>query len=251
MFVMLRPLCLVLMAAMCAPPAQQETDPGGRVQWPGVTVDLDRQYVDVDAMSGVRGGWLEQVACTLGTREHESVVYVKGLPSRIHAGLLLLGLEPGKPGRWTPRADESGMLLGFDEQPPVGPRVAVNVVYRIPVRPGSSLGWFPDPVIVLEVPASVWVMDYHSGKPLPAEVGWVFGGSGMFTDYTGRERYIADVSGSVVGIVTFGDEMLGWSRVVPDAEDISAPEWVPNAAVMPPFGSPVILRLRPLDPIVE
>ena len=42
-------------------------------------------------------GWLEQVACMVGTREHESLVVVEAKPSEVHAALLLLGLEPGTP----------------------------------------------------------------------------------------------------------------------------------------------------------
>lgn len=219
--------------------------PPQSVRWPNLTVNLDGRYVDVKSMSGICTGWLEQVACLVGTREHEAVIYVKAAPSLIHAALLLLDCEPGTPGRWKAQSDENGMPTRYTEVPPTGSRVAVNVVYTLPVVSGS-LGWMPDPVIVLEVPVTVWVIDYYSGSPLPADDGWVFGGSRMFTDYTGQDRYTADVTGSVVGIVTFGDELLGYERVIPDAADVADPEWIPNRRVMPPFGSSVLLRLRPI-----
>ena len=53
---------------------------------------------------------------------------------------------------------------------------------------------------------------------------WMFAGSGFVRDSAAPsgERYAADLSGSVVGLVTFGDEMLAWPEVMSDQEAVEA-----------------------------
>ncbi len=67
----------------------------------GIVVRLDEATVEVQAWTCLEAGWLEQVACSPNSREHESLVVVKAKPSEIHAALLLAGFEPGSPGTWS------------------------------------------------------------------------------------------------------------------------------------------------------
>jgi len=217
-------------------PMESETEPGSEpeesrlVEWPYLTVDLVNRVVEIDGYVSINAGWLEQVICTPPTRTHESIIVTPATPSHIHAALLLLGLEPGRPGRWYAEVDESdGAVLGYRVEPPVGPMVRATVVYESNGQP-------------IEVPINEWIRDHHTGLTLPDEP-WVFAGSVMAEDQSGREVYAADHSGSIMGLVTFGDEVLGWSEVLPDAAAVRAPEWEANTNAMPEIGAAVVVRL--------
>jgi hypothetical protein len=58
------------------------------------------------------------------------------------------------------------------------------------------------------------------------------------------EHYVADMTGSIIGLVTFGDEVVGFARVMPDSADVSEPVWEVDPERVPPIGTPVTLILR-------
>jgi len=202
------------------------------VTWPHVRVDLRKRIVEVDAFSGINSGWLEQIVCTPEGRVHETVVVALARPSHIHAALLLLGLEPGRPGSWE-RATTAEGKPTYAIVAPAGPKVRLSVRYE---RGGA----------VVEEPVAQWVRDANSGKLLPDEP-FLFGGSKIVTNDAGVTGYAADFTGSIAGLVTFGDETLGWVEVLPDKEAVLAPEWLANTDAMPEMGTPVTLRLTPVD----
>lgn len=202
------------------------------VTWPHVRVDLQKRIVEVDAFSGITSGWLEQIVCTPEGRVHETVVVALARPSHIHAALLLLGLEPGKPGSWE-RATTAEGGSTYAVVAPVGPKVRLTVRYE---RGGEEV----------EEPVVRWVRDANSGKLLPDEP-FVFGGSRIVSNDAGITGYAADFTGSIAGLVTFGDETLGWVEVLPDKEAVLAPEWLANTEAMPEMGTPITLCLRPVD----
>ncbi len=190
----------------------------------GVTVLTEAHEVRIDAVACLDEGWLEQVACSPGTREHESLIVVKALPSQVHAALLLAGFEPGAPGRWT--QDGTDLRL----EPPTGDRLEVFVSY---VKDGAAV----------EEPIGAWITD-DGGARFP-EVPWVFGGSVIARnpEWMGPgEHYVADQTGSIIGLVTFGDEVIGWSTVMSDQEAVQPLEW--KVGDVPPVGTPVVLIVR-------
>ena len=63
---------------------------------------------------------------------------------------------------------------------------------------------------------------------------------------TGVERYVADGSGSLVGLVTFGDETIGALEVIPDSASAAQPMWEVWSERMPPMGSRVQVRITGL-----
>ena len=67
-------------------------------------------------------------------------------------------------------------------------------------------------------------------------------------DGRGGQRYTADVTGSTVGLVTFGDELIAYAQVIPDQAEISQPRWQAHTALIPPEGSDVVLILKPYKP---
>ena len=243
----------------------------GVVHWPYLTVHVKERYIDIEGVIGINDGYLEQVACTPGTRGYESLVIAFARPSHIHAALLLLGLEPGKPGRWEAVAADADHAKGsYRVVPPKGDKVKVTVLYRKVAKKGAEMATGEDDAekkaegeedvkekvagkeddakeegAMVEVPVQDWIVDINTGKRFP-DGAWVFGGSRMKKDFTDTERYVADLSGSIVGLVTFGDEVLGWNEVWPDEEAVLEPEWVCNTKEMPAWNAKVVLRLRAL-----
>lgn len=64
-------------------------------------------------------GVLEMFACPKQTKEHESIVALDGPAHLVHAGLLALGIEPGRPARFEP-----------EFSPPIGPQIDIFVVWK-------------------------------------------------------------------------------------------------------------------------
>ena len=201
-----------------APHDSPVIDVEGVAVWP--------QKVEIRAVVCLDAGWLEQIACSPGTREHEALVVVEIRPSDVHGALLSAGFEPGSPGRWT---DEGGVVTAI---PPTGDRLRIEVRYQRDSR-------------TVEEPIGAWMIGSIHGQPFP-EAHWVFAGS-AFADnpeWMGPgEHYVADLSGSVIGLVTFGDEVIGFETVMADQEAVEPMQWKVNTAHVPPIGTPVTLIL--------
>lgn len=192
----------------------------------GVVADRAAGEVRVVAEVACDRGWLEQAACKAGTREHESLLVVEALPSTVHAALLLLGARPGAPGGWTQAPDGAVARTA-----PSGDRLEVLV--------RGSFG---------ERPLADWIEDPLGGRAFPADA-WVFAGSRTRPNTRSMgpgEHYVADRTGSVVGIVTFGDEVVAFREVLPDRAEIESPAWQARTGRMPAPGTRVelVLRLR-------
>lgn len=187
---------------------------------PGVQVDRHAHTVVVDATVALDTGWLEQAVCSVGTREHESILTVAAPPSTLHAALLLAGFQPGHPGSWRGQA----------RVPPAGDALSLCV------RVNGA-----------ETPLAAWVHDPVRGAVFPDQA-WVFAGSAIRPNTRAMgpgEHYVADMTGSVVGIVTFGDEVIAFEQVLSDQADVDAPTWQVRTSAVPPVGTPVQLIIRP------
>lgn len=214
-----------------SPPPQPQPPRYAEVDWPHLKIDLNNKVVEIEGYSGINEGWLEQIICLAGTRTHESILITEASPSHIHAALLLIGLEPGHPGWWKIDPDDPEGKKWI-VQPPKGSPVSIAVQ------------WTDKQDQKHEVPIREWVRDFHTHNLLP-DGPWIFGGSMMRPDYTGKTVYVADHSGSIAGLVTFGDELLGWNEILPDQEAVAAPEWEANTPAMPEPGMRVTIRLSP------
>ncbi|HBZ97551.1 MAG: hypothetical protein CMJ41_02095 [Phycisphaerae bacterium] len=199
---------------------------------PGLWVEPTAGRLGFRAWVCLDEGWLEQVVCSPGTREHESLMVTDVPASSIHAGLLLLGLEPGRPGRWR---EEGTTVVAI---PPAGPELSVSVV------------WSEDDGTSRSGAIDSWIVDVREQIDYPTD-RWVFAGS---IELQGEEAaragtgYLADRSGSIIGLVTFGDELLAAVDVIPDAASVRAPEWIAASAGMPPVGTRVTVVLRIVEP---
>ena len=210
-----RPVFLLLALAACATPGSR-----GSALHPDVTVVAAERRVEIRGRVACTRGFLEQVACGRGTREHESLVMVEAPASVVHAALLAAGARPGRPGQW---ASLPGGSVRAD--PPQGDPITIRVRW-------SEAG------VCREAPIEAWIRGLE-----PDAARWVFAGS-RFAQRQGVERYVADDSGSLVGLVTFGDEVVALRQVVPDRAEVKAPAFRANTSAMPPEGDPVTLILR-------
>jgi hypothetical protein len=218
-------------------PSGPESEPGGPPAeivlrpFSGVIVYPDRPAVHLESLVCIEAGWLEQIACAPGTREHESLVVPDATPSQVHAALLGAGFEPGRPGRWSIEDGEFAFVS------PEGSAL------RIDVRHERDTGE------VVEEPIRNWIRDHLGRREFPDEP-WIFGGSQIRPnpEWMGPgEHYVADLTGSIIGLVTFGDEVIGYSTVLADAAAVQAPEWEANAGYIPPVGTKVTLIIRPWE----
>ncbi len=231
-------------AAPAAPAPQPSA--GLREVFPHVRVDAGARVVEFDA----RVEWefhdpqtpltyLEVVVCTPNTKEHESLLVTRAKPSEVHAALLLIGLEPGVPGRFVQEGD---LIRGVD---PTGPPVEVTFV----VQGSGGAATTADP--------RDWIVNEKTGERFapPAPDGkrptWVFAGSRVATLDIGqgpREYYVGDLdSGTLIGLATFGTETVGWSTTMSPDSGIETPQWIAKNAAVPAMGTDVVVRIRPMS----
>lgn len=212
---------------------------------PGLRVDRAARLVEFDGVVPVDVHdaqtprvYLELFVTGPDTREHEALVMTRVPASAIHAGLLALGLEPGRPGVIRAGAKGEAEILQ-----PTGPGLAVEFVTRT-VEGAERVE-----------PASSWVVNAEDGSRLEGDAeggaggAWVFAGSRMMSrrdPATGRSRevYDADGTGVIVGLHTFSSEVIAWRRVMsPDAAALT-PVWIADRAKVPAMGTKVVVRVR-------
>ena len=194
----------------------------------GMSVNLEEWCVDVDAYICLKKGVLELIACTKASKEHESIVAVESTAKHIHTALLLLGAEAGSPARRKPVNDEKNAWM---DVPPSGAPVDVFLVFdnEESAKP-------------VEKPINEFITQ-EDGEIFSTNT-FLFAGSILHSsDNNGPNHYMADKSGNVISISTFGDEVL----CLPGLHSQVNTELYWNVAgdKLPDVGTPVILRLRP------
>jgi hypothetical protein len=210
-----------------------------KLDFPGVTINLQERCVDLEGSVCLNRGALELVACTKGTKEHESIVAITARPMHVHAALLLLGAKPGSPATREPVGDASDR---WRDVPPSGGPVEVFLVLK---------GEEGKPV---ELPINEFIApsrrrsEASAGEPGPRfpTHTFVFAGSVLQTNGSGPRRYLCDESGNLISLSTFGDEVLCLPSV--HSQDNEALLWQVAPTKLPAVGSDVILRLRPQLP---
>jgi hypothetical protein len=234
--------------------------PGLREVFPHVRVNVAERLVEFDATTSpmlVEDPqapllFLEVIACTPDTREHETLVVTKARPSHVHAAMLLIGLVPGEPGHWKLENDR---LVPID---PTGARVAIEFEWTDP-RGGAVRRAAPTDWIASGRDKSRLGDDRGATGSRP-RAGWVFSGSRIVKTSIGpdgaplpapRDIYEADGAGALIGLASFGGETIAWSRTFSPDAGVDEPEWIadfaPAAAVHapPPPNTPVTVRIRP------
>ena len=205
--------------------------------FPFIRVNVGARLVEFDGVISPlmdptgegRRFYIEQIVCTQGTKEHESLVVTRARPSHLHAALLMIGAEQGHPVFWTYPEGQTVVHA------PTGDRVRVEVEYVDQDAQTQVI----DPLI--------WVVPRDGVTEFPrAEGKWLFAGSVERNTSAGR-LYEADAAGTVVGLASFGTEVIAWSQPISHEEVDGDLAWIAYQAAMPPANTPVIVRIRRSD----
>jgi hypothetical protein len=215
----------VASSAVAGQPIPTETKPPQRgkvVQFaPNLRIDWNQRRVEIDGTVVLREGPLELFACSINTREHESIVAVNVQPQRIFHALGLVGLTPGRP-------------IQYDEQtqswrPATGDRVRIHVRWKRNDRSHTT-------------DIGQWMRTVDSDKPVPPDI-WRFAGSDTAPDGT----FMADVDGTIICVVDFVSAIIavGESKSA-DNESL----WVhAHTPKIPPIGTKVTILITVADPL--
>jgi len=209
------------------------------VKLPGLVVDFQKRCVDIESSVCLDSGFLELIACTTGSKEHESIVAIKARPMHIHAGLLMLGAKPGNPAMQKPMNKEKTRWAHLQ---PAGDKVGVSLVFK--GKKGKLIERLISDFVAPadEDPDDSGDADKAEPKPKFPHT-FLFAGSLLVGNGSGPRRYMSDSSGNVISISTFGDELLCLPGI--HGQQNGALMWRVNASGLPKVGSKVTLRLRP------
>jgi len=210
-----------------------------KLELPGVKINVKEWAVDVEATIALQAGLLELIACTKDTKEHESIIMIEAKPSHIHTALLLLGAKPGNPAMRRIIGEDTEQPR-FIDIPPRGHPVDVYLIFE--KEPAKE-----HPISEFLIPA-----DHHDAtvaetapedrEKFPTHT-FLFAGSVLYGEGDAPKVYLADQSGSVISLATFGDELLCLPGVYDDAN--ASLMWQANEDKLPEIGTKTILRLRP------
>jgi hypothetical protein len=84
-----------------------------------VLLDAKAKKLIINSEIALREGMLEMLLCKRQTKEHESILAFEGKAYIVHAGLVALGIDPGKPVTFDP-----------EYVAPQGPKLKIDVVWK-------------------------------------------------------------------------------------------------------------------------
>jgi hypothetical protein len=187
-----------------------------------VKVDREKGCVDLDAKVCLQEGMLELIVTTKGGKEHEACFAILAKPRHVMIGLLLIGLKPGSPARFVGRGADHMYV------DPTGDPISISVIYE---EKGKRV----------ERPITDFVFNKRTEEPM-AKVDFVFAGSTVVR-HDGKSRFLADMDGTVVSLVSFGSELVTYPSAASDSNDMI--EWVVHSEAMPEDATSVVIRMRP------
>jgi biopolymer transport protein ExbD len=203
--------------AIAQAPASAPTTQPGIAHFPGISVDVKTKQIRVDCQALNVDIRLEFFCVLNGTNEHESILRTAAKPSDIHTALLMLGLTPGSPIRYSEAAQKW--------IPPHGPPLHISCEY---VKNGKTV----------RVPAYRMMRDANT-KKVPNAFTWIFAGSRVMDD----GKYAADVTGYVVSLVNFDLTLIDVPELASNANETL--EWEYNPDTVPKTGTPVTMIIEP------
>ena len=183
-----------------------------------VWIDPKEKAVLIDGQISLREGMLEMFACTRNTKEHESIVSANTKAFLVHAALLRLGAEPGRPVQWQP-----------EYKPPTGTEIDVTF--------GGSTKRARSTRLERRSGSRTFAPNEQMTHP------WVFAGSRFWKDEETGEQYYQAEGGDFICVSNFGTAMLD----IPIESSQSNLELAFEAFTerIPPLGAPVRLILKP------
>lgn len=199
---------------------------------PHIRLDATAKVVEIDGVVPIDAHnerapnvYLEVLVCGSDTREHEAVVVTEARPSHVHAALLAIGLEPGKPGSYSWQGEQ------VQGNPATGPRVRVEVL----VGDGA-------PTLITD-----WAINVRNGQTLTSALSDA-GHAMLFAGSVSIERdretsYLGDGAGTLVGLSTFGTETIACQTMFNPDSAVEEPVWIANAALVPAARTPARVRI--------
>ena len=152
---------------------------------PGISVNIKKREVYMDATICLRRGILEYLICKARTFEHESIFSTDCKPSQLHMALLLVGFEPypySADVEWTASVREhKSSQLAVDIEFEQDGTTQRRRISELLVNRERKDGLTPD--------------------------NWVFTGS-VFYQRDGIELYAADSTGAVIGVTPKGASVV-------------------------------------------
>ncbi len=208
-------------ASSYAQDAASTADPGApmvgeKKGFPGIAIDVARKQVRVDCQTLDISAPLEFFCVVSGTNEHESLLRSPIKPSHLHAGLLMLGLQPGEPVKYS---EAMNKWIA-----PHGPPLQISLEFE---KDGK----------LVTLPAYRLMRDVKSKKEMPP-MTWIFAGSRVLDDGT----YAADATGYLVSVVNFDLTVIDIPQLASSANE--SLEWEINKDLMPPAGTAATLIIE-------
>jgi hypothetical protein len=185
---------------------------------PHMSVDVPHKQIRVECQALNPQMPLEFFCCMTGTAEHEAVLRSPVLPSQLHLGLLMLGLQPGEPVRYSKAADKW--------LPPHGPPLQIFCEWND--KDGKAV----------RVPAYRMMRNVKTKKPMPP-MTWIFAGSRVMED----GKYAADTTGYIVSVVNFDLTVIDIPELASSANETL--EWEYNPDIVPAKGATVWMIIEP------
>jgi hypothetical protein len=213
---MIRRFVIVACALMAA--ASLYADEGIKKLPGGVRVDRAEMAVYASGEVVFREGPLEFLACSRGTKEHESVVALDCKPFVLNIAVLSLNVTPGKPVQ---QAEANQM--------PQGPPFIVTI------------RWTDKKGKVHEVPAGTMVRRLENKGDL-GDIQWVYTGSSIGKSEVGKRKvFMADETGAVISVWHEPTTMFDLKLAEADSDET----YEANTEAIPPLGTKVEVVLKP------
>ncbi|MFO0941647.1 MAG: YdjY domain-containing protein [Pirellulales bacterium] len=187
-----------------------------------VWIDRKKHRVIVDGYIALQEGQLELLACPASTKEHEAVVGLFAKAVTIHAGLLAVGAETGKPAKWDP-----------EYAPPTGSEIQIQAYWKDEEDKPKTID------------ARKWVRDL-SGKDKHLEPNWVFAGSGFWEDPDTKQKVYNAESGDLICVSNFSTAAL--DIPVKSTQANSGLLFIAYTDNIPKIGTPIRLVLQVVMP---
>jgi biopolymer transport protein ExbD len=199
-----------------APPAGVPAD--GKL--PHIQVDVKAKQVRVECNSCNvhQDVGLEFFCCEQGTNEYESVLSSRAKGLHVHLALLMIGLEPGEPVKWSESAKKW--------LPPHGPALTI------------TCEWKKDNGELARVPAYRLMVSRKTRKEAQP-LTWIFTGSKVMDD----GKYAADAVGYLVSVLNNELTVIDISELA--SRDLESREWDRNSDLLPPVGTTIWMVIEP------
>lgn len=232
---------------------------------------------------------LEMFCCLEQTKEHESILVLRGMAKTVHVGLLAAGAEPGRPAEFTPEfkpptgqqidifvnwVDDKGQLQRCDARkwmrhsvsryysqhlpsPPPGVKLPLMELRYDPFN--KEILWFGQmSVEQRDQLLKLWDDKQYQqairkfstqSQPRPMDVEFVFAGSYQWKPEGAAAEVYAAEGGELICVANFASSVIDVKEASSASDGGQSYEAWPGR--VPPRGTPVIVELVPVRAAVK